>query len=230
MADRTNKSPKRQSYEIESIDADGNRQRAPVFQAVIKVLEGVPPASERSEKRSDEIEQLAFTICLAAGFAGMNDQPNAHQHPGGTDGDLKELQRAHDLLFDLADHLFRMHRDSRLALEKHDAKGLREFQRDVGQWSNRATEAWSVMNDGGHRAPRGGQPRSDVRAAVRPVALQAFARLTDRPVARKSANYGPLTDFFESLYLALGFSAKGARRQARQALEERDAALAETPL
>jgi hypothetical protein len=220
----------RPAYEIGHVDADGNLQRAPVLQAVIEVLEGIPGSSTRSNKRADEIRKLAFLICLAAGFADMNSQANSQQHPGGTDGDLRELQRAHDLLFDLAKHLFQMHRDSRLALERHDTKGFREFHREVGRWSNRATEAWSEINEGEHRAPSGSPPTKVVRAAVRSVALQAFEYLAGQPAARKGPDYGPLVEFFAALFVAFGEPPKGAANQARLALKERKAALAKAPL
>jgi len=223
-------SPKRQPYDIGAVDADGNRQRAPVFQAVIKVLEGVPPASERSEKRSDEIEQLAFTICLAAGFAGMNDQPNAHQHPGGTDGDLKELQKAHDLLFGLWEHFSEMHLGSWGTLEKHDQRGLRDFQKEIARWSDRATEAWSELNETKHLPPpHTGQPKF-VKAAIRPAALQAYERLAGLPAAMKDWKAGPVVDYFEALFVALGVPPEGAASQASKAIAERKATLGKAPL
>lgn len=221
--------PERQPYDVGAVDADGNWHRAPVMEAVIAVLEGIPSSSARSDNRPDEIRQLAFSICLVAGVAGMNDQPNSQQHPGGTAGDLKELQRAHDILFELVDHLFRMHRDSRLALEKYDAKALRNFQREVGRWSDRATEAWSEINEGEHRAPSGSPPTKAIKAAIRPAALQAFERLSGQRATRKLSGAGPVVEFFQHLFIALGQPPKGAANQARLAIEERNAALPESP-
>lgn len=206
--------------------ADERGTRAPEFQVVIDVLRGISHPPERS----DEIRAAAFNICSAAMFAGMGDQPNLQENPGGTAGDLKELQHIHDLCFGLVDSLFQLHRGSRGALEKQDSRSLRKFQKEVGRWSDRAHEAWSELGKTEHRAPRSGAPMKEVKAAIRPVALQVYERLTGRPAARKLPDSGPLAAFFEALFIAFGLPQKGAKRQARQAIEERNAALAKTPL
>ena len=203
--------------EIWAVDADGNRERAPGFQAVIKVMRCIPYSPERA----DEIRQAAFNICLVAMSADLNDQPNVKLNPGGTAADLKELQRIHDLCFELAPRLYQLHRGSRGALEKQDPRGLRKFQREVAKWSDRANSAWVELNENEseHRASRRGRPTKDVEAAIRPVALGEFEHLTDEPVAR---NYPAFVKFFYFLFGALGLDPQNAASQARHAVEERD--------
>ena len=207
-----------QRAEIWVVDADRNRERAPEFQAVIKAMQCIPYPPERS----DEIQQAAFNIAYIAMFAAIHDQPNLQQNAGGTAADLRELQRAHDLCFELAAHLYQMHRGSRDALEKHDPGGLRKFQREVGRWSNCAHEAWSELNGSEPRASRRGRPTKDVEAAIRPVALREFERLTDGPVARKHPDYPAFVKFLYCLFGALGLDPQNAASQARSAVEERD--------
>lgn len=193
---------------------------------MIEVLRGIADLPDRA----DEIRAAAFSVCTAAMWAGLHDQPNAIENPGGTAGDLRELQNIHNRCFKLARDLYRLHQGARGVLEKHDPRGLRKFQKEAGRWSDRAREAWSELNETEHRASRSGPPTKEVKAAIRPVALQVYERLTGRPAARKLSDDGPLVDFFEALFIALGLPPKGAKRQARQAIEERNATLAKTPL
>lgn len=223
-------SPERQPYDVGAVDADGNFRRAPVMEAVIAVLEGIARPSTASEQGPEEIRQLAVSICLVAGFAGMNDHPNLRKHPGGTAGDLKELKHAHDHLKSLRLHFAQMHLDSFNALEKIDPKGLREFLKEVTHWSNQAIKAYRELDQSEHRAPSGSPPNKVVKAAIRPVALQAYERLSGERATRKLSGAGPFVEFFQHLFIAIGQPPKGAANQARLALEERQAALAESPL
>ena len=204
--------------EIWSVDADGGRERAAEFQAVVDAMRCIPYSPERS----DEIQRSAFSVCSAAMRAGMNDQPNLQQNTGGTAADWRELQRAHDLCFELAAHLYQMHRGSRDALEKRDHRGLRQFQREVARWSNFAHEAWSELDGSEPRPSRQGRPTKDIEAAIRRAALREFEHLTDGPVARKHPDYPAFVKFFYSLFGALGLDPQNAASQARHAVEERD--------
>lgn len=212
--------------EIWAVDAGGKTERAPEFQAVVEVLRGIPDLPDRA----DEIRQAAFNICSVAMLAGWNDQPNARENRGGTEKDLDELQELHELCRGLVYYLYHMHQASRGALEKQDHRGLRKFIKEVGRWSDLAGKAWDELKASEPRPSRRGRPTKVTKAAIRTVALREYELLRGRPAARKGANYGPLTTFFEDLFSALGLNPAGAARQARQAIEERDAALAENPL
>jgi hypothetical protein len=175
-----------------------------------------------SPERADEIRQSAFNIWSVAMFAGWNYQPNARENRGGTAADLRELQRAHDLCFEFAAHLYQMHRGSRDALEKGDHRGLRKFQREVAKWSNRAHEAWSELDGSESRPFRRGAPLKDVEAAIRRAALHEFEHLTGEPVARKHPDYPAFVKFLYFLFGALSLDPQNAASQARSAVEERD--------
>lgn len=210
-----------QRGDIWSVDANGNRERAAKLLPIIEALRRIPDLPERP----DEIRQSAFNIAAVAMFAALHDQPNLQQNPGGTAADLRELQRAHGLCFELAHHLYQMHRGSRAVLEKHDPRGLRKFQKEVAKWSDLANEAWLDINESEHRASRRGRPLKDVAAAVRSVALGEYEHLTGQPAARKGSDYGPFVDFFRDLFGALGLNPKDAAAQARRAIEERGTVL-----
>ena len=94
--------------EIWANDADGNRERAPVFEAVIEAMRCIPYSPERE----NGIQAGAWNICSAAMFAGMEDQPNLQQNRGGTARDVEEMINVHDLCFKLADSLHQLHRGS----------------------------------------------------------------------------------------------------------------------
>ena len=211
-------SPKRQPYEIGSVDADGNWQRAPAFQGIINAMECIP----YSAARPDEIQAAAFNIASAAMWGGLHDQPNLQQNRGGTAADVREMINVHDLCFKLAHSLYQLHRGSREALEKGDQRGLRQFQREVAKWSDRAAEAWSELDAGEHHPSRRGAPNKDIEAAIRRAALREFDRLIDGSVKPRHPDYKAFKEFFYLLFEALNFDPKNAESQARQAVKERD--------
>lgn len=204
--------------EIWAVDADGNRERAPGVQAVIKAMRCIPYSPERA----DEIRQSAFNIWSVAMLACMEDQPNLQLNRGGTPADVKEMINIHLRCCKLARDLYRMHRGSREALEKGDHRGLRKFQRDVAKWSNRAHEAWSELDGSESRPFRRGAPLKDVEAATRRAALHEFEHLTGEPVARKHPDYPAFVKFLYFLFGALSLDPQNAASQARSAVEERD--------
>lgn len=204
--------------EIWADDADGNRERAPVFVAVIEAMRCIPYSPEREH----EIEAGAWNICSAAMFGGMEDQPNLQLNRGGTAADVEEMINIHQRCYKLARDLYRMHRGSREALEKGDHRGLRKFQREVAKWSNRAHEAWSELDGSESRPFRRGAPLKDVEAAIRRAALHEFEHLTGEPVARKHPDYPAFVKFLYFLFGALSLDPQNAASQARSAVEERD--------
>ena len=206
--------------EIWAVDVDGNRERAPVFQAVIEAMRSIPYSPERE----GEIKAGAWNICSAAMVAGMENQPNLQLNRGGTAKDVEEMINVHDLCFELAHSLHQLHRGSREALEKDDQRGLRQFQREVAKWSDRAAEAWSALEAGEQQPSIKGAPTKDIEAAVRRVALREFEHLTDEQVAPKHPDYKALEEFFYLLFDALNLDPKNAVSQARTAVEERDTA------
>lgn len=206
--------------EIWADDADGNRTRAPVFQAVIDAMRRIPYTPERE----NEIQAGAFNICSAAMFGGMEDQPNLQQNRGGTAADVEEMINIHQRCHKLARDLYRMHRGSREALERGDQRDLREFQREVAKWSNRAAEAWSALEAGKQQPSIKGPPTKEIEAAVRRVALHEFEHLTGEPVAPRHPDYPTLKKFFSSLFEALKLD-PNAVSQARTAVEERRSSL-----
>ena len=110
------------------------------------------------------------------------------------------------------------------ALEKDDQRGLRQFQREVAKWSDRAAEAWSALEAGEQQPSIKGAPTKDIEAAVRRVALREFEHLTDEQVAPKHPDYKALEEFFYLLFDALNLDPKNTVSQARTAVEERDTA------
>ncbi len=204
--------------EIWAEDADGNRERAPVFEAVIEAMRCIPYSPERE----NGIQAGAWNICSAAMIAGMEDQPNLQQNRGGTAKDVEEMINIHNRCYKLARDLYRLHRGSREALEKGDQRGLRQFQREVARWSDRAAEAWSELEAGEQQPHIKGPPTKDLETAIRTVALREFEHLTGETVAPKHPDYQALKKFFSSLFQALNLDPKNAVSQARTAVEKRD--------
>lgn len=204
--------------EIWAEDADGNRERAPVFVAVIEAMRCIPYSPEREH----EIKAGAWNISSAAMFAGMEDQPNLQQNRGGTEADLEELHGAHERLVFLWRYFSGMHLEAWEALGKVDPKGLRNFKEDVALWSKRAHEAELALDKTEHRPSLLGRPADEIMAAIRPVALREFEHLTGESVAPLHPDYPALKNFFSALLEALNLDPKNAVSQARTAVEERD--------
>ncbi len=205
--------------EIWAVDADGNRERAPVFKAVIEAMRCIPYSPERA----NGIQAGAWNICSAAMFAGMEDQPNLQQNRGGTAADLEELHGAHERLVFLWRYFSGMHLGAWEALGKVDPKGLRNFKKDVARWSRRAHEAELELDKTVHQPSLKGRPREEIMAAIRPVALREFEHLTGDAVVPKHLDYPALKKYFSALLEALDLDPKNGESQARTAVEERDA-------